>query len=481
MILRLPCYASLVALAVAPAAAFAADDGDKKPETALEIARELGLSDDDRRPEDQLEVPLFGKRLIIGGTAEVQGEFRGNYDLGTPAGNDDLSLSPEAKIEALWLLGDDLVTYVEGQAALDSEVYKEGGGGETESEVELSEAWILKTGLFGTPLALQVGRQQVQDRREWWWDENLDMIRVHYFGSKVRAFAGIGRDLGHYSTFGRRDPEDKDIVRIAATAQWDWADRQELHLYFLNHRDKSPHEAIGSVIAEDDIDETDGDYTWFGARLRGRVKADFPGKFYYWADVAMLRGHQDDLALLDLANGTSRVTGTSRSQARGWAFDVGSSFELPFSFKPYLTLAYARGSGGAETFRQTGLHGNNGKFRGNSRFRYYGEVLRPELSNLKIATAALGVPVGEHGWVETVWHRYNQVTPDNRIAGSRLDLDPLGVSRAIGQEFDMVASYRPPSGWDFELTTGAFRAGPAFGPAQGQWAWSVGIKIAKNF
>ncbi len=480
--MRLPCNASLVALTIVAvsAPAWAADD-EKRPETALEIGRELGLSDDDRRPEDQLRVKVLGRPLIVGGAVEAQAEFRGNYDLGTDGGNDDLSIAPEIKVETIWLLDDDLVTFTDASASLDSEVYKQGGGGETEKEIKLSEAWILKTRLFGTPLALQVGRQQLQDRREWWWDENLDMVRLHYFGRDVRAFAGIGRDLGHYSTLGRRDPEDKDIVRIAASAQWDWADRQELHFYFLNHRDKSPREAIGTTIGEDDIDEVDGNYTWFGLRARGRVKTKFPGKFYYWVDVALLRGHQDELDLDELPDGRSILTGRGRSRARGWAFDAGASLELPFAFKPYLTLAYARGSGGTDTFRQTGLHGNNGKFRGNSRFRYYGEVLRPELSNLNIATAALGIPLGEDGWVETVWHRYRQVTADDRISGSRLDIDPLGVSRAIGQEFDLVASYRPKSGWDFELTGGAFRAGRAFGPAQGQWAWSVGLKIGKNF
>jgi hypothetical protein len=182
-----------------------------------------------------------------------------------------------------------------------------------------------------------------------------------------------------------------------------------------------------------------------------------------------------------LANGDAIVTGQSRNRVRGWAFDAGASLELPFAFEPYLTLAYARGSGGDETFRQTGLNGNNGKLRGNARFRYYGELLRPELSNLAIATVALGIPLGEDGWVETVWHDYRQVEADDRLPGSRLDIDPDGLSRGIGQELDIVASYRPPSGWDFELTGGVFRAGSAFGTAQGATAWQLRINIARNF
>jgi hypothetical protein len=292
---------------------------------------------------------------------------------------------------------------------------------------------------------------------------------------------GVGRELGHYSTLGQRAPDERDIVRIAASLSWDWADRQELHLYFLDQHDASPFETVGSVIAADALDDVDGDLTWFGLRLRGRVKADFPGKFYYWADLAFLTGHEDELELDELANGDALVTGTLRSRAQGWAFDAGASLELPFAFEPYLTLAYARGSGGDDTFRQTGLHGNNGKFRGNARFRYYGELLRPELSNLAIATVALGIPVGEHGWIETVWHDYRQVSARDNLSGSRLDIDPTGLSRHIGQELDVVASYRPPSGWDFELTAGVFRAGSAFGQAQGEHAWQVRFNATRNF
>ena len=51
---------------------------------------------------------------------------------------------------------------------------------------------------------------------------------------------------------------------------------------------------------------------------------------------------------------------------RGTAYDFGVSAELPFKFKPYLTLGLAQGSGdppatpGREgAFRQSGLHANN--------------------------------------------------------------------------------------------------------------------------
>jgi alginate production protein len=457
------------------------NDEEKRPETALEIARELGVSDDDRRPENQLSVNLLGRPMVIGGEIGSSFQYRGGYALTPGSDDDDARIEPELKIETIWQLREDLVSFTDVKLFGESTIYQQGGSSDHKAGVELSEAWILKTGLFGTPLALQLGRQQVQDRREWWWDEDLDMVRLHYFGKDVSGFVGIGRDLGHYSTLGRRDPEDLGILRFIGNAKWDWADRQEIQIYGLHQQDKSRRYAVGQIIDENSFDEADGKISWGGLRVRGRVKSKFPGKFYYWGDLALVTGRETVFDSLTLPNDSEQITAIDRAKVRGWAYDFGASFELPFAFKPYLTLGLARGSGGSRAFRQTGLHGNNGKFRGNSRFRYYGEVLRPDLSNLQVATVALGVPVGEDGWVETVWHRYRQPAPDDRISGSRLDIDPDGQSPRIGNELDLIASYRPASGWDFELTSGIFRAGRAFGANESRKAWLVEFKISKNF
>ena len=464
-------------------------DDDRPPETPLEIARELGLSGDDSRPEQQLQATLFGKPLIIGGEIGTGARFRKNYELVRGSDDDDLNFDPEAKIEAIWLPGDNSAVFASAKLFAESTVYKQGGGTEFAGGVELNEAWLLQTNLLGTPLALQVGRQQVQDRREWWWDEDLDAARLHYFGKKVRAYVGLAREFGHKSTLGRLDPEDRGIVRAFGNVRWTWTDRNDLEVYALHHNDRSGRLGNGAIVSSRNADGNDAKLTWMGLRARGRVKTKIPGKFYYWVDVARVSGvdRLTDFASFDTTRDI--VTATSRRKVRGWAYDVGASLELPLKFEPYLTLGYARGSGdrnrgtGANrAFRQTGLHNNNGKFRGLSRFRYYGEVLRPNLSNISIATIALGAPIGDSNWIEAVYHRYRQPVADTRISGSRLDRDPDGTDSRLGQEIDLIFSHRPEaSAWEFEATTGAFRAGPAFGTEQGRWAGLVEFKLDYNF
>ncbi|TNE32104.1 MAG: hypothetical protein EP350_06515 [Alphaproteobacteria bacterium] len=462
-------------------AALAQDDEPRPSQmNAAQIARELGVSDDDRRPEEQLRVKLLGSDLVIGGEVEVGVKYKSNYALGTEAGDTDTSLNPEGKLELIWELGSDLVAFAKGKVVGEVDDFQRGVD-DSDVGVELGEAWLLKTRIGGTPFALQVGRQQLQDRREWWWDEDLDMVRLHYFGDRVTAFAGIGRELGNYSTLGGRDPEDRGIVRKLGSVKWDWAERQQIQLFALDQSDRSSEYVPGAIVEPDLLDKSELDATWLGLRVRGRVKAKFPGKIYYWGDIARVRGHEIAYQTVELTSGTEQIVGAPRQRVSGWAYDIGASFELPVPAEPYLTVSHARGSGGDTPFRQTELHGNNGKFRGNSRFRYYGEVLRPDLSNLKVLTAALGVEPVEDGWLEAVWHRYHQVTALPEISGSRLDIEPDGISPRLGQEVNLIASFRPTSGWDFELTGGVFEAGPAFGTLDGERAWLAELKIAKNF
>ncbi len=465
----------------------ASRDEEKRAETAIELARELGISDDDQRPENQKRLKILGKPVTLGGEVSSGFQYRKGYELVRGADDDDFKFSPELKLEAIIDINEKTVGFAAGKIFADSTIYKEGGGTSTEVGVQLDEAWVLRTGLFNTPLAIQVGRQQVKERREWWWDEDLDAVRLHYFGKKVTGFVGAGRQLGYYSTLGRLDPEDRKIDRLFGQLNWDWADRQEIGLFGLVQRDKSRRYSVGDIISSNRIDDEDSNLNWIGLRGRGRIKAKFPGKTNYWFDIARIRGTQLNYDLSFLTDESEMVTTVGRRKVGGWAVDAGVSIELPFAFEPYLTLGYARGSGdktpgGRDTrFRQSGLHNNNGKFRGLSRFRYYGEVLRPDLSNMAITTVAFGAPIKETTWVELIWHRYRQPVADDRISGSRLDMDPLGTSRKIGDEIDVVVTRRPSRALEFELTGGAFRAGSAFGPQQGRWAWILDFKIDLNF
>ena len=99
----------------------------------------------------------------------------------------------------------------------------------------------------------------------------------------------------------------------------------------------------------------------------------------YWLDAAYVRGRD------------------SSTDIRAFGADMGATYTFDAPLTPYVTLAYAFGSGDRsttkgtdESFRQTGLQDNDAKFGGVASFRYYGEVLDLELSNISIYTAGIG-------------------------------------------------------------------------------------------
>ncbi len=177
-------------------------------------------------------------------------------------------------------------------------------------------------------------------------------------------------------------------------------------------------------------------------RLRGAVALSSWGELAYWWDSAAVVGEETLLAFTKGEGGGLQVSRHSVRKVRGWAFDGGVTWQTPFPGHPALTLGYAIGSGDEQpqgetdfSFRQTGLQDNNGRFRGVDRFRYYGELLRPELSNLQIWTAALGMRFWRSSSVEFLYHLYYQVEEASILRGARIKADPQGTNRNIGQEW----------------------------------------------
>ena len=102
-----------------------------------------------------------------------------------------------------------------------------------------------------------------------------------------------------------------------------------------------------------------------------------------------------------------------------------------------LIAAYAWGSGeqGNDrdgTFRQTGLQDNDAVLSGVTSFRYYGELLDPELANLHILTAGIGGRLSRNVSLELVGHRYRQDVATRTIFGDKLDRRPSGLDTDIG-------------------------------------------------
>ena len=452
------------------------------------LPKALGVSNDDVRPDNQFQTKLFGRPLIVGGELEAAGRSQSNFNLDGGARDYRLRAFPEAKLELTYLPGDKLYAFVQAKAFLESELADADGSNESQAGLSLNQAWLFTPNIFGTNFSLQLGRQQFQDRREWWWDDELEAVRLHYSSERLSGFIAAAEKLWSGDTLEPLKPEERDLFRIMGNANYLLARRKRIDLFFLKQNDHSPAYAIGQIIRDGEEDGRDSDLTWVGARYRGRHKVDTLGKFYLNADIAYLFGDQTRYAFSSSGDDMLIVNNQIDEKIRAWGIDTSISWEVPIELEPYISFGFARGSGdrnlsgGRSTdFQQTGLQGNNGKFRGISRFRLYGETLRPALSNLQILTASLGVPIGENIWAETIFHDYTQIAARDEIASARLKRDPTGLDRNVGQEIDFILSFEYDRRWEFEFSAGAFRAGQAFGEAKGEWAHSAAFKLNYNF
>ena len=190
----------------------------------------------------------------------------------------------------------------------------------------------------------------------------------------------------------------------------------------------------------------------------------------------------------DFSSAISIVDEVEDNDVEAWAYDLGATWQTQWHGDPRLTLGYAFGSGDSDTqddqdkaFRQTGLQDNNSRFRGVNRVHYYGELLRPELSNLRIWTASIGYPVLSNSSIEFIYHKYRQVHSSDRLRDVDIDSRPNGTDPDIGSELDIVFGFEESRQWEIEFIFAAFKSGKAFGEQEGEIAYKLDFNLDYNF
>jgi alginate production protein len=307
------------------------------------------------------------------------------------------------------------------------------------NDTRLGESFIFLDDLFDMDFDIQAGRMDFDDRREWIYDQNLDGLRAYWdIGGLVAEFAAT-------TTLSDGDlwDENTDNYVIYLT------DQQRRYAAWMVHRDTSgPYEQ---------------EISHFGVRAFGT----WPERHNSWLEISGIHGRRDDEQ--------------GRTNLGGWGMDIGTTREISRYW--YLTTSWAYGQGDDDkrdgsdrNFRQTGLQDNNAKFSGVTSFRYYGELVDPELANLHIGTLGLGYLINETSSLDVVGHYYRQDKAVRKLLGSDLDEKANGVDRELGWEVDAILGLRPVPAWDIELVLGWFNPGKAFEEADQAWLGKVQLR-----
>lgn len=301
------------------------------------------------------------------------------------------------------------------------------------------QAFVTYKGVAGT-LDVTFGRRNFEDDRHWWYDTSLDVGLVRFKSGPFQAEASIGR---------------KDAVNLDLAKR---VERGHINNYLLNmtYRGIEDVKLAGYVFQRDDRAKKEGRPLWVGASTDGRPS----DRFNYWTQFALLRGTDE------FDHGFS---------AHGYEFGATYRF-IDVRMSPSLTFSYAFASGDDNPddtvnheFRQTGLHSNEVKFSGFSKFKGYGETFDPELSNLRIFTAGLGLRLAPSVYLDVVYHRYglSKLAEETRNSGLTAQMNQVASqpSKDVGSEVDVVLGFRHLFGvrrLGLDLRAGLFRPGKAF-------------------
>jgi hypothetical protein len=420
-----------------------------------------------RRPEAQLRLPIGPTTLTIGGEIKFEVEWEDNFDLAHDTADAVLETTLSSELEGLLCLSPHLELF--GQLKLSSRRFliAQEGDPEHSADYEMGETWLFLPGLFAGHLGLQIGRQDFDDTREWLYDANLDAVRLFLNFARFRLELAVTEQF-----FTKVEAAEDDVVNVIGYASYKVAQQTFIDAYvFLRHDHSRRAEAE---------DRDDSAPIWLGIRSYGRL---FDKRVRYWLDVAYLTGKSIDV---DEQEGHVEVTTHTLS---AYAIDVGVTYVFVGTrWEPSITLGVAFGSGDANPnngvdrqFRQTGLQDNEDKFNGVQNFQYYGALVDPELSNLWIFTAGVGIKLTDNSSFDLIFHHYLQVERATRLWDTNLEVRPNGKKRHLGNEFDLVFGWILNRRFEVQLDVAAFLPGRAFDIPVHDPAMFVGLELKLNF
>ncbi|MGH3042915.1 MAG: alginate export family protein, partial [Gaiellaceae bacterium] len=405
--------------------------------------------DPDDPPDTRYQLAPF---LTFGAFLEFAYEYRKNLRLdGRPdnaaaAGAPELSLAlsfdPDPRFQAFLnvAVSREFVWKIEADRTPPSE----------DVQLDLVELFMWFRSLPGG-FSLQLGRQRFEDERQWLYDAELDAARLRYRGGPFALELSLSQD----------GLVRKDLLRAA--------DRERINNYVLyaSYRPREEFALDAYAIVRDDQTGTARRRPIFlGVRSYGEPIEDLD----YWLELGFVGGRDGSTTL------------------RGWGFDLGATYEFQVGPKPALTLGVAFGSGDGNpadhtdrSFRQTGLQENESDFGGATDFKYYGEVLEPELSNLAILTAGVGIRPSDKFSVDLVYHYYLQPRAVASLRDAGITAEPSGRSRRLGSEVDLIVGLQDIyDRLEVKAVIGYFSPGAAF-PERDGGAWVVRAEVQFRF
>jgi alginate production protein len=395
-------------------------------------------------------IPI-GPNLFVGGYVSLEGETNRNYKLSSTLGEADTILTPILAPAFSYEPNQYLQLYV--NPVLEMPVAAEEIEDRPQTtELNMNLAYLtVKNVVPGA--RMQVGRQRFIDSRRWLFNENMDAIRLGYQYEQFSLELSVSQlNLVQRNLLRREAEEDEEgFVNYYAYADYKFGKKNHIGFFAL-YQDQQRLGTAQPITV--------------GLQSSGRLFNNLK----YWLQTAAVRG----------SDGGQRI--------RGEAIDVGLTQVFDRAWEPSITIGYAYGTGDSNPndnvdarFRQSGFQGNSDKLNGVARFKYYGEVLDPRLTNLMVFTGGVGIKPFSKTSFDLVYHYYLQDHASTSIRGSDLDTDPTGLSKHVGSEADLVVGYQGIPHLQTKFVLGYFFPGKAFNETWHDGAFLASFLFRYNF
>ena len=136
--------------------------------------------------------------------------------------DDLMRLDNELIFNLFYPVQNNVALFIDVSAIAEIDLHAEDGDETSTSKLELNEAWILVDQWLHNDLAVQIGRQNISELREWWWDADLDAARLLYGQGDWKLQVGIAERLVRVDTEEKFiDPEDDDVLQVFVQAEWE--------------------------------------------------------------------------------------------------------------------------------------------------------------------------------------------------------------------------------------------------------------------
>ena len=302
-------------------------------------------------------------------------------------------------------------------------------------DLTLKQAYLaLNNVIEGT--SLQIGRQRFKDVRRWLFNDTLDAARLAYKSPDLSMEFSASKFNIFQSELLGPDPnpsgETGKFINYYSSISYKFDKKSRIGAFALYQNGDTQYPMFFGIQSEGEL-----------------VK-----RLNYWIQSAMVRG----------TDGSQRI--------RGEAVDVGLTqlFGASTSIRPSITVGYAYGSGDGNpndnvdtAFRQTGFQDNSDSYNGVARFKYYGEILDPQLTNLMIFTGGAGIKPSRRSSLDLVYHYYLRDFSSTSIPRAGLNIvGQTGTDKHLGEEIDLIIGYQEIAQVTTRLIFGLFMPGKAF-------------------